>query len=262
MINIDTYAYSSRLKDVNPLRKLAFSLLTLCVCLWSGSITVSVLILFIMGGLTVVKGGIPKLLYLKLIMLPVGFLMISVFTIAVNVSEKPADFFCSLAVFGTHVGMSRTGVFRAIVLFFKALGAVSCLYFLSLNTPMVDLLGVLRKLKVPRLLIDLMELIYRFIFVFLETADSMITAQNSRLGYSSIASLYRSLAALASTLFIRSYKRSDDIFTALESRGYDGELNVLQEPVETRISQFIMPVVMNLLLILTTLLLRRYMGGI
>jgi cobalt/nickel transport system permease protein len=126
---------------------------------------------------------------------------------------------------------------------------------------MVDLLALLLRLKVPKLLVELMGLIYRFIFVLLETADTMFTAQNSRLGYSSLSTGYRSLGALASTVFIRAYKRSDELYTALESRGYEGELNVLDEPFETHWIKYIVPIVINLLLIITTLFLRRFFTG-
>ena len=179
-----------------------------------------------------------------------------------NISESQSAFLFSLPIAGSNIGVSIIGLQNAIKLFFKALGAVSCLYFLSLNTPMVDLLAVLRKLRVPKLMVELMGLIYRFIFVFLETADNMFIAQNSRLGYSSLSSGYRSLGVLASTLFARAYKHSDDIYTALEARGYDGELNVLEEKFEIYWTAYITPVAINLLLILTTLFLRHYVGGI
>jgi cobalt/nickel transport system permease protein len=115
---------------------------------------------------------------------------------------------------------------------------------------------------VPKLIVELMGLIYRSIFVLLETADTMFTAQNSRLGYSDLKSGYRSLAALASTLFIRAYKKSDQLYIALESRGYDGEINVLEEQIETHWTEFITPVSINLFLIFVTLFLRRYEGGL
>ncbi|MFZ5595829.1 MAG: cobalt ECF transporter T component CbiQ [Bacillota bacterium] len=261
MINIDQYAYISKLKQTSPMKKLLFALLTIGVCLWADSIIISLLVLIIMGWITVHKGGTPLVLFLKLLLVPMSFLIIGVLTIGINVSNNPAVFLFSVHVLGTHIGVSQAGIQNAARLFFKALGAVSCLYYLSLSTPMVDLLAALRRLKVPKLLVELMGLIYRFIFVLLETADTMFTAQNSRLGYSSLSSVYRSLAALASTLFVRACKRADELYTALESRGYDGELNVLEEPFQTHITEFIAPVAINLFLILTTLFLRRYSGG-
>ena len=261
MINIDKYAYMSKLKHSDPMKKLLFALLTLGVCLWANSIIVSLLVLLIMGWTTVYKGGIPLLLFLKLLLVPMSFLVIGVLTVGINVSDNQSAFLFSVSVLGTHIGLSQTGIQNAAQLFFKALGAVSCLYYLSLSTPIVYLLAALRRLKMPKLLVELMGLIYRFIFVLLETANTMFTAQNCRLGYSSLSSTYRSLAALVSTLFVRAYKRSDELYTALEARGYDGELNVLEDPIQTHVTEYIAPVVINLILILTSLFLRRITGG-
>lgn len=262
MINIDKYAYISKLKHTAPMKKLVFSILALGICLWADSVIVSVLVLLIMYWCTVCKGGIPFGLFLKLMLVPASFLVIGVLTIGINVSANKDVFLFSVHGFGTYIGVSQSSIQKVVHLFSKALGAVSCLYYLSLSTPVLDLLAVLRRLKVPKLIIELMGLIYRFIFVLLETADTMFTAQNSRLGYSDLSSGYRSLAALASTLFIRAYKRSDDLYTALEARGYDGELNVLEEPFITKWTEYIPPVTANLFFILVALLLKRYTGGL
>lgn len=262
MIYIDKYAYMSKSKNQDPMYKLIFSMLTLGVCLCADSVIVSIIVLFIMGWYTVCKGGIPFTLFMKLLVLPMSFLIIGVLTIGINVSEKQNIFLFYISAFGTNIGVSRLGIQNAMSLFFKALGAVSCLYYLSLSTPIVDLLQVLGRLKIPKLLIELMGLIYRFIFVLLETADIMFTAQKSRMGYTSFSSSYRSLAALASTLFIRSYKRSDELYTALEARGYDGELNVLEESFETERLQYAAPIIINLFLIVLTLILRHFTGGL
>lgn len=260
MNNIDKYAYVSRLKRMDSMQKLFFSLLTLGVCIWANSIVISLLIILIMGWITVCKGGIPFALFMRLMLVPMSFLVIGVLTIIINVSDSRSSFVFSVHILKNYVGVSSIGVQNAARLFFKALGAVSCMYYLSLNTPIVDLLSALRRLRIPKLFIELMGLIYRFSFVLLETADIMITAQNSRLGYSSLSSGYHSLGALVSTLFIRSYKRSNELYTALEARGYDGELNVLEEPFETRWTAYVAPVGINLLLIGTAICLKGLTG--
>ncbi len=256
MIFIDKFAYKSRLKGIDPVQKLVFVLLTLAVCLWADNGAISVLVLFIMGVGIVFRGGTPFGFFIKMMLMPMTFLAIGLLTIVVNISQDPDVFLTSLPIANTRLGITYEGVHDAFGMFLKALGSVSCLYFLSLTTPMVDLLAVLRKLKVPKLLVELMGLVYRFIFVLLETADLIFTAQNSRLGYSNIRSGYRSLGALASSLFIRAYKRSDELYTALEARGYDGELKVLMEPYESHWAGYALAVAVNVLLITIALILK------
>ena len=134
-------------------------------------------------------------------------------------------------------------------MFLMVMGSLSCLYFISLTTPMIDVISVLAKLKVPSFLIELISLVYRFIFIILETSEMMFISQNSRLGYRDIKTSYKSLGALASTLFIRSFKRANDLYTALEARGYNGELKVLEEQVQKRNYIYIITIIINLIFI-------------
>ncbi len=228
MLNIDRLAYQSKLKTTDPMEKLFFSMAILFTGLWADNIVVSIIILFIMIGVSAAKGHTPFLVFIRLLLIPMTFLMTGVITIALSWKVQKSTFIASIPFFNGYIGFTPVGLLQASVLFFKALGAVSCLYFLSLSTPIVDLLLALKRLKLPKILVELMGLIYRFIFILLGTADTMYIAQNARLGYSSIKSGYRSLGALVSTLFIIAFKRSYNLYTAMESRGYTGEINVLE----------------------------------
>jgi len=256
MINIDKYAYSSKLKKINPMEKFVFAILTLIVCLFADRLPVSIAVFLIMGVATLKFSGTPKKVYFKLLLVPMAFLIIGVLTITINFSKDPSIFFFKVHILNTFIGVSKYGLYKALGLFFKVLGSVSCLYFLSLSTPMVDILSVLEKLKVPKLMIEMMGLVYKFIFILLDTANTMFTAQNSRLGYMNLRSGYRSLGALASTLFIRSFKRANDLYISLESRGYDGELTVLQEPYKKSGKIYIAAIVINVILIVIALMLK------
>lgn len=256
MINIDTYAYASRLKCIDPMQKFAFALLTLGVCLWADTLLISFAVIVIMGWMTIRSGGTPLSFFIRLLMVPMAFLVIGVLTIAINFSSNPQGFLFSIPIAGSWIGVSAVGIYEAGRLFLRVLGSVSCLYFLSLSTPMIDLLNVLRRLKLPKIMVEMMGLVYRFIFVLLDTADTMLIAQNSRLGYRSLSTGYHSLGVLASTLFIRSYKRSNDLFTSLESRGYDGDLNVVEEPFEKSRKIYGVTVVINAILVFVALSLK------
>lgn len=256
MINIDKYAYTSKLKSIEPIEKFVFSMLPLVVCLYTDKIIISVLIFLIMVSVTVKAGGTPLPVFLKLLLVPMAFIIIGVITIAINISKDSQIFLFSLKVSDSWIGVSKPGLNKAITLFFKVLGSVSCLYFLSLSTPMIDLLTVFRKLKVPKLMIELMGLIYKFIFILIETADTIFIAQNSRLGYINLSIGYRSLGVLISSLFIRAYKRSSDLYNSLEARGYNGELNVLEESFEKNNKLYIGAIVINAFLVIAAVLLR------
>lgn len=262
MIYIDKYAYISMLKTIDPMLKLTASLLTLGICLWANSLTVSIIVIFTLGWTTVKKGRIPLYFYIKMMLSPMVFLLIGLLTIVVNISKTHQDFILYFEVFKYFIGITEKSVSFAVLLFFKALASVSCLYFLSLSTPIVELLTALQRLKLPKLFVELMGLIYRFIFVILETANTIYTSQTSRLGYSNTRAAYRSLSGLISSLFILSYKRFENLYTALEARGYEGELNVIHQKFDIVIHRYIVVILFEILLITTALVIHRWVGGI
>ena len=228
MIVIDKLCYNSRLRYVNAGEKFIFAVLTLLACVISRSIAVACIVLAVTGILTVKKGGIPFPRYLHFMTVPLVFLFFSTLAIVLNFSRTPLDLF-AWKIGSVWLTGSRASLLYAIQLILTALASVSCLYFLSFNTPMPDILNVLRVMRCPRIIIELMLLIYRYIFVLLEIASNLRTAQNSRLGNKDYRTSLKSFGALASALFIRAIKKSNALYDAMESRCYDGTIRVLNE---------------------------------
>lgn len=223
----DRWAYQSRLRRVDPLPKLILSLTALVVCLCCGSGAVGLATAAAMGVLITALGGLPPRVYLHFLKIPMAFLAVGCATMLVRSYPAGAPVLAALPVGGRLWGFDGAALAAAAALFFRALGAVGAMYFLALNTPVTDLTMCLGRLHVPRLLVELMELIYRFIFVLSETAGSIRTAQASRLGYQSAGRSLHSLGLLASTVFLRAWRKADRVYAALESRGYAGSLATL-----------------------------------
>ncbi|HIZ82219.1 MAG TPA: cobalt ECF transporter T component CbiQ [Candidatus Mediterraneibacter pullistercoris] len=226
MLLIDKLSYQSKLRYVNASEKLVYAVLTLVLCVLSRSLRVAVLVFAVNGILTVGKGGIPLSRYIKLLMIPLAFLAAGTAAIVVNVSKDPLDAF-AFRIGNWYVTGSTAGIHQAVTLCATALSAVTCLYFLSLNTVMTDILGALKKLRLPYLLIELMLLIYRFIFVLFKTASAITMSQQARLGNRDFRTRVRSFGAMGTALFILALKRSNALYDAMESRCYDGKIRVL-----------------------------------
>ena len=229
MISIDKYAYINKLSGVHPMEKFIFALGTLLLCLYLNSIPVSIVVIITMAYLTVVKAGVNTKFYYGLIRLPFYFLFLSIIAILVGVVDCSKGVVCSINAFGIDIGITYTSLTTATNLFFKAMASVSCLYFLSLTTTLVDLISILRKFKCPELLLELISLVYKFIFVLIETAGKIYNAQWTRLGYSTLKNSFNSIGLLVSNLFIISYKKMTCLINALDARCYAGKLNVLEE---------------------------------
>jgi cobalt/nickel transport system permease protein len=230
---IDQYAYANRIRTVDPAQKAALTGLVIALCLLLNQPVVSLLALGWMWGLTVFWAGLPVRTFGRVILAEGFFLCLSVVGILVSVSLTPPPAGNWHWQLGTAwVSSSPVALATAVQLITRSLGAVAAMNFLALTTPLVDLVDLMRRLGCPLLLIDLMTLIYRYIFVLLESLNQMYTAQSSRLGYVNFRRGITSAGLLGSQLFIDAYRRSQRLQVALDSRGYTGDLKVLPAAYE------------------------------
>lgn len=229
----DRYAYSSRLRRMNPAAKAFLSLISLTLCLILGGIAPGLVTLIFMGCLTVFWGKIPFRVLFRFLLVPLTFLILGCLTIGIGLHPAGTPVAAAVPVGGQLLGFTPESLRQMLSICSKSMGVMAAVYFLTLTTPMTDLTQGLERLHIPQLLIELMELIYRFIFVLWETAGQIRTAQESRLGYRGFARSIRSLGALSSMVFLRAWKKADRVYCALESRGYTGTLKTLPEGYET-----------------------------
>ncbi len=99
-------------------------------------------------------------------------------------------------------------------------------------TPFPDLLVALRAAHVPRLLVAVFGLMWRYLFVLADEVLRLLRARAARSGQldlpgakpgGSVAWRARVAGGMAGNLFLRGLERSDRIYMAMVSRGYDGE---------------------------------------
>ena len=226
---IDQYAYRSPLREFDPVQKVLFSLLVLVTCLIEHSLLLYITVIFLMGWFSVRKGLTPIKLYGMLMAVPLTFLVLSLLTLLFDFSTENNNFLWSIHIAHIYMGISKGNIETCLFLFFKVLASISCLYFLCLSTPMNDILRVFERWHCPLFLLEIMSLTYRFIFVLIDTANTMYTAQIARLGYRNFHLGIRSFGMLLSTLLIRTLKMNNVLYTSLECRGYNGSFNVLHE---------------------------------
>ena len=115
----------------------------------------------------------------------------------------------------------------------RSLGALSALLFFAMTTPLTDSIGLLRRLRAPETLLDIMTLCYRTLFVFSDAVRETTTAQAARLGYATSRQSLRSLGILTATLTVQVWQRSQALHAAALARNGDGPLRF-----QTRLSPF------------------------
>ncbi|KGK88730.1 cobalt ABC transporter permease [Desulfosporosinus sp. HMP52] len=256
MIAIDSYAYNNKLTTIHPLEKSLFAILTMSICLMSKTMITPLLVLALMSGGIILKAGIPGRILTKLLAIPLSFLLISVLTIAFSFAADPSGFWFAHTFNSITIGIRYPDLITAINLFLRSLGAVSCLYFLALTTPLTELITLLHKMKVPVIITELMVLIYRFIFVFLDTATTIRRAQLCRSGYVSTKSSFRSMSRLFSALLGKVFVKSQDLYNAMAARCYTGEIKVLTKKHPVNVKNYFLIAGVEISLVLLNLLWR------
>ena len=179
--SIDLYAYASHIRKWNSNFKVAFSIIVMILSLALNNPYVSVAIIFAMAYITVVRGGLPITEYLSVLTIPLSFILLGTFTIAIDFSNAPMGQYNLYLGFG-YVYTSIMQLKKMLFLALKAFAAVSALQMMTLSTPSNEIIAFLRKVHVPKLIIELMNLVYRFIFILLEVHRQMKTLSRSASG--------------------------------------------------------------------------------
>lgn len=262
--NLDFYAYVSGIRQWNSTFKVIFSMLAIIIVITVNSIWVSIGTIGFMAMFTIKIGKVHKSDYLRLLKIPLVFIVLSGAAIMLQFGNSvegcvvlPNGTRLNVMLFGTFFYIEKSGLYTACAVGLKAFAAVSAMYMLTLSTPMGNILYIFRKMHIPSLMIELMHLIYRYIFILSDVSRLQRDAAASRLGYHNYRSSLRSFSSSLSNLLVLSLKRANACYDAMEARGYDGELFVLEEEQPVDISQLIW-LIMYITLVVVMLLCHRF----
>lgn len=225
VLTIDVYARRSRLAGENALWKTGISVALLILCICSQCPWIPLCLFGYLSGITVMIGGIKFREYVALLAFPVVFLTLSGLTLLWDFyASCPADAVLAFPFFGGWLAVIPSTQALGMLVLSRAIGALSCLYFLSLSTPMPELLDVLRRVRIPSIMIELAVLIYRYIFILLVTFRNMKNSASSRMGYRGVRRSIRTTGLVYGGLLANSFHRAGACFDAMESRCYTGQI--------------------------------------
>lgn len=220
MLPIDEVAHANRWRTRHPGEKafLALGLLVLTVALppWPGAALCGAAAL----ALLLAGARIPLRTVGRLLRLPLGFVLVGAIPLLITVGGDP------------WLAAAPGGPARAGELIGRSMAAVSCLILFAATTPVSDALPRLR--FVPAAVTEVALLIYRMLFLLLDSLHAIREAQALRMGFGSWRAGYRSLAGQGSAIFVRAFDRARRLEAGLASRGYDGALRV--RPAERPVS--------------------------
>ena len=132
----------------------------------------------------------------------------------------------------------QEGAMKGLLLFVRIMAAVTLATLLAFSTPMIEILETLRLWRIPGTMVDIADMMYRYVFIIQDTAHSMHRAQLSRMGsQGSWARRVGDTGRIATSVLIKSLDRSTRIYQAMLARGYSEnttEMRFFSHPVPAR----------------------------
>ena len=134
---------------------------------------------------------------------------------------------------GWALSASLPGLERFLSIAAKSWISFQAAILLASTTTFPDLMVAMRAVRVPRLLVAIFGLMWRYLFVLADEAVRMTRARQARSGQSDRPGLKpggslgwrgRVAGGMVGSLFLRAFERSDRIYMAMLARGYDGEM--------------------------------------
>jgi cobalt ECF transporter T component CbiQ len=142
----------------------------------------------------------------------------------------PALFLTPGAPLQVWPAISRQGLHAALLLILRVEAAVTLTTTLVLTTSWPHVLKALRALRVPKEAVMMLGMAHRYVFVLAETANQMFESRESRrVGVLSAHMRRRVVAQTAGVLMSKSMDLSQEVFLAMQSRGYNGEVRLVED---------------------------------
>ncbi|GAY73647.1 cobalt ECF transporter T component CbiQ [Lentilactobacillus kosonis] len=225
MMVIDKYAYSNRLVNWSPKTKGLLWLLIMVGAfqpvIWFKCVLVVVTAWYTMY---VTKVGFSR--YIKWFYALLPFLLLSIIGIVFTMSAERASIYFPIHIFGHYFGVSKVMLPEGLKLGIRVLTAVVGTYWFALTTPFQQIIELLVSLRLPKLLIEETMLMYRFIFIFIDSFEQIYRAQKLRFGYRNFKVSLRSSGILVKMLFEQIIINYQAMVHALDAKLYNGDFDV------------------------------------
>ena len=235
---IDYYSYRSGLGRWNPFLKMVFALVAFIVVIGTEDVPIAGMTFLFMMVLIIKMGKVPLEAYIRLLAIPAVFILTGAAVVLLQFGEGDTLLWeWQNPVFRVYI--TKESLKQSFTLLAKSFSAISVLYMLSLSTPVGEILQELKKLHVPSMVLDLMYLIYHYIFILLEINHKQKEAVKARLGYRDWRTAIRTFAKELSNLLILSLQKCGIYFDAMEARGYCEALNFWVEKKPVTVSQIV-----------------------
>lgn len=155
-----------------------------------------------------------------------------------------------------HLTGTDAGLMRFLSILIRSWLAVQMAILLIATTQFPDLMHALSHLRVPGVMVAIVSFMYRYLFVLVDETMRLLRAREARSarpagggGGGSIFWRGRVAGNMVGQLFLRSYDRSDRVYSAMLARGYQGQY-LTMNPHVMQLKDWFMGIFAGILLLL------------
>ena len=219
--HLDTLSYRHTfVHDLNPVIKLIVTLVFILLVVSFPKYEIQGIVPFFMFPLfMIIAGEIPAGVIFK------KLLVVSPFVLFIGIFNPMLDKEIIYRVFGVPVSGGWISYGSLIIRFILT---VSSALLLIATTSFPGICLALEKLRVPKIFIVQLLFLYRYTFVLAEEVMKIIKARNMR-SFGKKGKDIKSFISITGVLLVRSIERSERIYQAICSRGFDGQIRLLKD---------------------------------
>jgi cobalt/nickel transport system permease protein len=212
------------LQSINPLAKLAVTVFMIVVSLFVSWLPY-LMVLCVIPLVLALASKIPlKEFMMRTFLIPLFATVISLPVLFLTYGNPV--FSANLGLFTLSITLE--GLQRFLIFSVRVWFCVASLTLFTLSTGFEAILKLLSSIKVPSILIQMFSLTYRYLFVSIYELQKVLIAKEARTYVNrhtiNLERLKHSGALLAA-LFIRTYERSERVYMAMKSRGFEIDNN-------------------------------------
>lgn len=222
---LDQAAWASPWRQLAVADKVLLTGVTLAAALLLPAWPVSLLVVVGLTGAALTAARVPWRTWLTALTIPFAFVLIGVVSIAVQVGPVPVGE--QMWWQAGFLSVTEHSVIRAATTAGRAAAGACAVILLAVTTPVADLVDAGRRIGIPGPALDIVNLMYRMLFVLADSATTMHQAQAARLGHVGFRRSVRSFGTLAGHLLARSWARATALEAGLAGRGYTDQMRTL-----------------------------------
>ncbi len=216
----DAWSYRvTRIKSVDTRLKLLFALGCILILFWSGPVGSVIILSGILLGVRF--SGYPWRFFLARLIFPLMIAVFYLFTKAFLVGQTVA---VDWPLGSWQLVLYREGLYQGLTAALRIITGVSAVILLSITTSVAEFIRAARWFKVPVALLELLMLVYHYIFILWQEAVRLYNAQQLRLGHETWRRSFFNMIKLTALVLVRALERAETASQAMQLRGYEENL--------------------------------------